>query len=55
MADSQTKGTSSKPTKQLSRKEIVAAVKKIIATKFDDRELIELRSWLNGVIKVAEK
>lgn len=54
MADCETKDTPSRPTKQLSQQEIVDGVRKIIVAKFNARELIELKSWLNGVIKVAE-
>lgn len=55
MADCEIKHTSSPPPKQLSQTEVVAGVKKIIAHKFNERELLELRSYINGLLQVASK
>ena len=53
MADSEDKCTPSQPTKQPSYKEIVAGVRKIIAVKFKTKDLLELKSYVNGLIQVA--
>lgn len=47
--------TSPKRTGQLSQKEIIAGVKRIIVTKFSAREIADLQSWLRGVATVANK
>ena len=55
MADCENKDTSSKPTKQLPHEEIVSSVRKIIAHKFTERDLMELRSYVNGLLMVTKE
>jgi len=55
MADCEDKDTSSKPTTQLSHTEIVSSVRKIIAHKFTERDLMELRSYISGLLTVTKE
>jgi hypothetical protein len=54
MSDCENNRTSSQPTKQpLNHEEITMGVRKIIAHKFTERDLLDLRSYINGLLQVA--
>lgn len=40
---------------QMTHEEIVSGVKRIIATKFSDKDIADLQSWLRGVASVANR
>ena len=47
--------TSQRRTSQLSHKDRVAAVRRIIASEFTAHDLIELKKYINGLITVATR
>ena len=45
--------TPTQRTRQMTHAEIVAGIRKVIATKLTHRDLEELKSYINGLLRVA--